>query len=126
MSTPEDPTRISVLLLLLYLTEFTVSVFTFRFLSTYLWGRFKKGAVSIFMLSLLVFSCFYGIQSFASILKSFIELFPDVLGGYDGVFLFFWTASHIGTTISFWAMGILVVRKRFDLHLSRLEPRKKR
>lgn len=121
----QDPSQSPALLLTMYIAEFLVSIITFRFLLIYLWGRFKLGAVSLFMLSLLVFSFFFGVQNFAAILIRIVKMYPE-LDRYLNQFSFFiWTLSHMGTMISFYCMGVLVVKKRFDLYVTRINNQEK-
>jgi hypothetical protein len=113
--------------LIMYTCEAAVSISVFSFMVKYLQIKYREGVVSAFMLSVFTFSFFYGIQNIAAgLLWVARTKYIGTTDQFLDVSIIVWTSSHIGTTITFYCMGILIVRERFDLHVTLLNPLRRR
>lgn len=106
----------------LFIMKIVLSLVVFVFSVKYLIGRYKVGVVSLFMLTLFLFSFFYGIQSLGELLLWTAEAshldHQDIFTKFAVVI---WNLAHVGTTISFCAIVMLIVRKKFDVYITMSE-----
>lgn len=106
----------------LFIMKIVLSLVVLVFSVKYLIGRYKVGVVSLFMLTLFLFSFFYGIQSLGELLLWTAEAshldHQDIFTKFAVVI---WNLAHVGTTISFCAIVMLIVRKKFDVYITMSE-----
>lgn len=119
MSIVLDTSQLNVFL---FVIKIALSSVVLAFSIKYLIERYRVGVISLFMLTLFLFSFFYGIQSLGTLLLWTADVSHlDNQDMFTKFAMTVWNLAHTGTTISFCAIGILIVRKKFDVYITMSE-----
>lgn len=122
MSVSETVSSFIPLVILVNFIEFLIAGISVYSLVKYLIVRYRRGVVSTFMLSLCFFLFHFMLEILTILIWEILSLL-NIDGNFKGSLSIYilWLVSSLGISASITLMGFFIVKKKFDIYITREE-----